>query len=123
MFILMPMHGNGIQTPHEEQPEPICLGILHFLTPVEDFLEEPSDPRFCSPPPLNSSKVHFDKKKCAEVAQSDADTNSHLRTVKWVVLGKLQGQTLVRLKGKRLQCTFSHSRGLPATRPFQGSIE
>ena len=58
MFILMPMGVNGIQTPHGEQPEPICLGILHFLTPVEDFLEAPSDPRFCPrPPPLNSSKV------------------------------------------------------------------
>ena len=64
MFILMPMGGNRIQTPHEEQPEPICLGILHFLTPVEDFLEAPSDPRFCSPPPLSSSKVHFDKNVC-----------------------------------------------------------
>jgi len=41
-----------------------------------------------------------------KVAQSDADTNSHLGTVKWVVLGKLQGQTLVRFKVKRPQYLF-----------------
>ena len=56
MFILKPMGCNDIQTPHEEQPEPICLGILHFLTPVEDFLEAPSDPRFCSPPPSTRAR-------------------------------------------------------------------
>ena len=57
-----------------------------------------------------------------KVAQSDADTNDHLWTVKWVVLHKLQGQTLVRFKAKRLPGTFSHARGLPAARPFLGSM-
>ena len=30
MFILTNMQGNGIQTPSEEQPEPICLRKEHF---------------------------------------------------------------------------------------------
>ena len=37
MFILTVMQGDGIQTPSEEQPEPICLRKEHFLTSVEDF--------------------------------------------------------------------------------------
>ena len=41
---------NGIQTPSEEQPEPIFFEKECFLTRVEDFLEAPSNPRFCPPP-------------------------------------------------------------------------
>ena len=51
MFILTVMQGDGIQTPSEEQPEPICLRKEQFLTRVEDFLEAPSNHRFCPPPP------------------------------------------------------------------------
>ena len=58
MFILTVMQANGIQTPHGEQPEPICLKKIYVLTSVEDVKVAPSDPRFC-PPPLQIERGHF----------------------------------------------------------------
>ena len=64
MFILTVMLVNGIQTPSEEQPEPICLKKRGLLTSVEDVKVAPSDPRFCPPPPSSSSEATFGENGC-----------------------------------------------------------
>ena len=68
------MQGDGIQTPSEEQPEPICLRKEYFLTRVEDFLEAPSNPRFC-PPPFRSSEATFDENRCSWSMQTPMTTS------------------------------------------------
>ena len=97
MFNIMPMVRNGIQTPRERQPEQVGIVIGDFWKPVGHSSGASSNRRFCPPLPPNRARK-FGQEYVHQVAHDDAGTDGHLRTVKWVVLGKLRGQTLIRFK-------------------------
>ena len=106
----MPMVRNGIQTPRGRQPEQVGIVIGDFWKPVGHSSGAPSNRRFCLL--RTTARGHFGREYVHQVAHGNAGTDDYLRTVrtvKWVVLGKLRGLTLIRCKVKRSHHQFKLS--------------
>ena len=97
-----------LQTPRGRKPEPVGIASdWRLLEAFGTFLR--SKIKSSIPPSsLRTERGHLvENRYVHQVAHArshgDAGTDDHSRTVKWVVLGKLRGQTLTRSKVKRPQ--------------------